>query len=361
MKTLQRQPDLRRGFATAALATVLAFTGVSCTGSADEQSPPAAAEQALPVSVRIVTPVPFTATLQLTGYIRSLEDVTVSTEEGGVVKEWLVEKGSRVSRGTVIAILNDDILRPQYAAANAQYQLAQLNFEKQSKVLEEQGISEIQVKTSEFNRDAARAQAELAKARLERTRIKSPVDGILDDRLVDEGELAPPGTPFARIVNLDVMKVVIAAPEGTGGILTRGTPVEVSVTTFGNETFTGKISFVGSAVVPDNRTIPVEVMLRNPGRRLKPDMIARVKVFQATRRSAILVDQGVIQQTDGSTFIVFVDDRGVARRRTVSLGSRSNGSVEILTGLSAGDRLIVSGTQNLIDGQKVDASESSGS
>jgi membrane fusion protein (multidrug efflux system) len=361
MKTSQQCTTIWPALAATTLIIAIILTAVSCTGSGEEKSSSPAEEKAFPVTVRQVTPVPFTATLQLTGYVRSLEDVIVSTEEGGVVRQWLLEKGSPVSRGTVLAILNDDILRPQYEAANAQYQLAQLNFEKQSKVLEEQGISEIQVKTSEFNRDAARAQAELAKARLERTRIKSPVNGILDDRLIDEGELAPPGTPFARIVNLDMMKVVISAPEVTGGILTRGTPVEVSVTAYGSEAFPGRISFVGSAVNPDNRTIPVEVMIRNPGRRLKPDMIARVKVFQATHRNAILAEEGVIQQLDASTFVVYIDEQGIARRRTVTLGGRTDGSVEILSGLKPGDRLIVSGTQNLYDGQKIDASESIGS
>jgi len=357
-----QQNRYRRGvFLNAFVLLLSAALAASCGDSkadgpaSNAQSSPV--ERIIPVKVQSVAAVPFEVTLQLTGYIKSLEDVTISVEEGGVVRQWEAERGDVVRQGTVIALLNDDLLRPMYEAAKAQYQIAEMNYQKQQKVFSDQGVSEMQVKTSEYTRDAAKAQAELAKARFERTRIKSPITGILDDRLIDEGELAPPGAPIARMVNLDRIKVLFNAPENYAGTLTRGTPVEVSVTAFPREKFMGKISFIGSAVSPDNRTIPVEVLLRNPGRKLKPDMIARASITQSLRRSTILVDESVLQQVDEKTHVVYVENAGKAQRRVVTLGARSDSRVEILTGLQAGDRVIVSGYQNVFDGQMVEVKQ----
>jgi membrane fusion protein (multidrug efflux system) len=362
MKTPRKpaRPEAFAGVVLTLLTTALMMSCGDSKGGKEGTASGAPEGRAAQVTVQTVSPSPFTETLELTGYIKATDDVTVSTEEGAVLKEGLAARGTYVKKGDVIARLNDDVLRPQYEAAQAQYQIAELNFQKQQKVFEEAGISEIQAKTSEYTRDAAKAQADLMKARLERMRVKSPVNGILDDRLVDEGELAPPGVAVARIVNLDRIKVLINAPENYAGTLTRGSQVSVRVSAYPGETFAGKISFVGAAVIPDNRTVPVEVVLSNPGRKLKPDMIARATVTQPVQRKVILVDEGVIQMVDQKTHVVYVEEDGKARRRTVTIGGRNDGRVEVLSGLKVGDHLIISGYQNVFDGQKVDISNTSG-
>jgi membrane fusion protein, multidrug efflux system len=351
-----------RTIARICLAFLASSLVISCGGSKhkpDAAAADSAAAGRAQITVETITPSTFTETIELTGYIKASDDVTVSTEEGGVLKQWLVERGAHVRKGDVIARLNDDVLRPQYEVAQAQFQIADLNYQKQQKVFEEAGISEIQVKTSEYTRDAARAQAELMKARFERTRIKSPVDGIVDDRLIDAGELAPPGIPVARIVNLDRMKVIINAPENYAGILTRGSQVRISVSAYPAEAITGTVSFVGAAVIPDNRTIPIEVVVRNPGRKLKPDMIARTAIRQPVQRKAILVDESAIQIVDPKTRVVYVEEDGKARRRVVTIGGRNSGKVEVTSGLKEGDRLIMSGVQRVYDGQPVEISNTS--
>ena len=340
-------------------AVILLFT--SCGGSKSEQGkPPVAgstAERVVPIQVQGVSPAPFTATLLLTGTIKAVEDVIVSTEEGGVLKQWKFQKGDAVKKGDVLAVFNDDIIRPMYESAHAQYRIAETNYSRQQKVFEDAGISEIQVLTSQYQRDGARAQAELARARLERTRVKTTINGILDDRRYNEGELAPPGAPVARVVNLDQVKLQVSVPENYAGAVRRGTSVEVTVTALPGETFKGQVTFVSASVQPDNRTVMVEALLRNTSRKLKPDMIARAKIVESIQRQAILVDESLVQQVDQRTMVVYVLESGKARRRTVTLGSRNDSKVEIVTGLKSGDMLITSGTQNLYDGVAVEVKQ----
>ncbi len=262
-----------------------------------------------------------------------------------------MEKGERVKKGEVIATLKDDVLQPSYLAAEAQYKLADMNSRKQQKVYEEQGISELQAKSAQYQADASKGQADIARARWERTFIKSPVDGILDDHLVDAGEMTIPGVALARVVAIDRVRIQINVPERYLGTLTKGTPVTFSVIAYPGEKYSGRISFVGSTVSPDNRTVTVECVIPNPGRKLKPDMIAKSTIVQSVPRKALLVAEEIVQQIDEGKRIVYVAVNGLAVQRAVSLGARADGKVEIVSGLKAGEQVIVTGQDQLVDGE----------
>lgn len=338
--------------------TILALGGLlmSCGDAQSENgaTPATTPEKVTPVRVLTLEPAPFAETLNVTGYIEALDDITISTEEGGVLKEWLVPKGRRVAQGQVIGHLKGDILEPQYQAAQANYRAADLTYQKQREVYKEQAISELQLKTSEYARDAAKAQADLARARFERTQIFSPVNGILDDRYVESGELALPGSRVARVVRLDRVKAVLLVPERYAGSIERGAKVSVRVTAFPGEEFPGTVSYVGAAVIPDNRSIPIEISLSNPGLKLKPEMIARAALEQSESRTAIVVEEAAVVPFDQDRRAVYVVENGMAARRVVTTGARSGGKVEILSGLQAGDQLIVSGYQQIADGKPVE-------
>jgi RND family efflux transporter MFP subunit len=343
-----------------AASLVLFASCASKEGSAPRPTGGAPDERILPVQVLVVGTTPFRETLHLTGTIRSVDDITLSTEEGGVLKEWLVPRGAAVEAGQVIALINDDMLRPAFDAADAQFKIAELNYEKQRKVFDEAAVSELQMKSAEYTRDAAKAQADLARARLERTRVKSPISGVVEDRLADAGELLAPGSPVARIVSLGRIKAVINVPERYAGTISKGSRVSVRVTAYPGETFEGVVSFVGAAVNTDNRSLPVEVMIANAGRRLKPDMIARAVISQSAEREAILVNESMLLQVDADTYALYVEKDGRAVRRSVTLGARSGSNAEVLSGLATGDRLIVSGAQGLYDGQPVSVVDTPG-
>ena len=118
------------------------------------------------------------------------------------------------------------------------------------------------------------------------------------------------------------------------------------------------MSFVGAAVTADNRSLSVEVLIGNADRRLKPDMIARAVISQSSEREALILDGSLLVQLDAETYAVFIEKDGRAVRRTVTLGARNGSNNEILSGLSTGDRVIVSGSQALYDGQPVSVVES---
>jgi membrane fusion protein, multidrug efflux system len=333
---------------------IVALLCSSCGGgNPKENADAAAAQSAANIKVIEVRPVVFEDAIFLTGTVKAYDDITISPEEGGIVKQWTVKKGTYVKAGTVLGRLNDDLLVAGYNAALAQYKMAELNYDKQKNVYAEQGISELQMKSSEYNRDAAKAQADLMKARLDHTHIVSPVSGVFDHYFVDEGEMAAPGAPIARVVNASMVRIAIDVPERHAPDIRQGTRASITPDVFPKDTIHGTVSFVGAAISPSNRTLPVEVTLSNPGLKLKPEMIARVRLIRSLKPQAILVDESLLQQADRNKTILFVERNGRAEERAVRTGGRQGSNVEILEGLNAGDRLVTVGYNKLVNGQQV--------
>ncbi len=339
--------------------TVLALSASAVlTSCGDEKAESAnmgdnAQTQKITVRVTEIQPSSFDEVIDITGAVASDGDVLVPADEGGRVLAWQVPLGARVRAGQVLAQLDSALLRSGFDAAQAQYNIAQTNYEKQKRVYEQQGISELQLKTLEYQRDAARAQRDLARERLERTRVKSPIAGTLNARMVEKGEMSIPGAPIAHVVNTDRLKLEAGIPERFAASFRVGDKVDFTVDAISATTFSGTISFVGAAVNKDNRTIPVEVRISGHGGKLKPDMIAEMAVTLGARENSIVIAEDFIIKNDKDVFVVYVEKDGIAHERQVTPGGSSRGRVLILDGLDVGERLITVGQQNVADGQPV--------
>lgn len=336
----------------AAFVALTALTLAGCN-SGDAKTAEPVAKSALTVRVETLQPRPITDALPVAGIVKAYEDVLLSAEEGGVVKGWRADKGSRVSKGEILVVLKDEVVKASYEAAEAQYNMSQLNVQKQEKVYEEQGISELQYRNLQYGRDAAKANAELMKARWERMQIKSPISGILDEQFFDAGEFVPTGVPIAHIVNLSTLKISSEVPERHAGSISIGAPMLVTFDAFPGDTLRTRVTFVGSTVNASNRALIVEAALPNPTGRLKPEMIGKVLVLRAVRLNALLVATNSVQLVDRDRHVVFVERNGKAEQRIVTLGVVQGSDVEILSGVRPGDRVITTDVQKLVDGTPV--------
>jgi len=309
--------------------------------------------QPVNVKIEILKPVRLVDGIQVAGTVKASEDVNITPEEGGIVKEWKAKKGQAVKKGDLVCILKDEVIKAGYDAAEAQYKMADLNLEKQQKVFDQQGISELQLKNLMYGRDAAKANADLMKARWERTQLRSPFDGIVDNTIPNEGDFAPPGVPIARIVNTSIIKIQADVPELHSGSVLPGTQAIISFDALPQDTLRGKVNFVGSTVSPSNRALQVEIVLPNPRHRIKSEMVAKVKLLRETKANAILISENIVQLVDRDRSIVYVENAGKAEERRVKLGGRQGNLVEVLEGLNAGDHLIIIGFQKVINGSPV--------
>lgn len=341
------------------LTLLLVFSAalfVNSCGQSDAHTGEGAEPEAVrrvPVQIEEVRLAPFTDAIQVSGIIKGRDDVMLSPEEGGVIKEWLVEKGQSVKKGEILGVLKDEVARASYEAAAAQWKLSETNFAMQENMFAEKAISELQYKSAMYNRDAAKAGSDLALARLERTRLRSPINGVLNDTFADAGEFAPPAMPVAHIVSPQQLKITAEISERHVGTIRVGNVALVIPDAFPEDTIIARISYVGSAVNPSNRSLPIEMSIVNEGLRLKPEMIAKVKVVRSSNKSTMLISENVVQLVDRDRHVVFVENDGLAHERELKLGARQGNHVEVLEGLKPGDHLIVAGNQGLVNGQAV--------
>ncbi|MBR9977942.1 MAG: efflux RND transporter periplasmic adaptor subunit [Bacteroidetes bacterium] len=310
-----------------------------------------------PVTTLELTLTDFNEVITVTGTIASYEDVKVPADEGGKVLQWLVPLGAYVRSGQTLVQLDSAIVRTNYDAAVAHYNIAQTNYERQINVYKEQGISELQLKTLEYQRDAARAQMEMSRVRLERTRVKSPINGTVNARLIEAGEMSAPGQPVAHVVNTDRLKILAGIPERHANSFRVGENVSFTVDAASGDTFRGVIRFIGAAVVRDNRTLPVEVDIIGAQSQLKPDMIAKMSVTLRGRTESIVIPEDAALKTEKDEFVAYVVEDNLARERKLTIGGTNKGRMLVTGGLQAGDRLIIAGQQHVADGQAVVVSQ----
>ncbi len=309
------------------------------------------------VEVERVEPRNFTRTIRLTGVVQAMRDVLVSAEESGVVRQIVRDKGLPIRSGAAILKLDDGILLAQVRTATAQAELAQVLWERRKKLYEEDEIgSEVSYLEAKYGAEQALGNLAALQTRLARTTVSAPINGVLDARFVEVGSMVSPGTPVARIVQMDSVKVVAGVPERFALDIVTGANATVSFDVLEGDDFAGNIAYVGAAVEPDSRTFPVELVLPNPGRRIKPEMIAEITVVQQELKDAIVVPQQALVSMEEGYVIFVVDGSGDEVRadaRSVQIVAAQGNEAIIGSGLHQGDRVVVVGQQGLTDGDRV--------
>lgn len=304
------------------------------------------------VKVKTLTPQTFVDYIEVTGTVNADVATTISAEEAGVVQRFLKEKGDWVNREEVIVALKSEILQASYEEARAVYQLSKATFERQANLYKDQVISEQKYLEYKYGLERDKARLDNLRARLQKTRIKSPVAGYFDSRFVEVGEFVQPGTPLVKVVKTDVVKVAAGVPERFVQDVELGSHVEISFDVLHGEVFSGRITFVGPGIDRSSRTFPIEVKLQNESRKLKPEMFAKVRIRKSEVTNAIVVPRDAIIETEDGKF-VFVSNSMIARKREIEISGAYENRIWIKDGLQAGDRLIIVGHRELVDGERI--------
>jgi membrane fusion protein (multidrug efflux system) len=294
----------------------------------------------------------YTDYIPVMGTVQAVQKTSLSAYEGARVKKILVDKGSKVTKGDTILVLENDILRANLDAAEAQYRIDQINYEKQEQIFKDKVNSEFQVLQAKYKRDASKANYELVKARYDKTFLIAPFSGIVDRRNFDLDEFAAPGLPIIEMMNNTKFKVEVGVPERYVGQIKKGVKVKIKLKNVESELFVGTVSYVGASIITDNRTFPVEIMVEGNSPYLKPELAAEVYIENGIFDNVVKIPDEVLSRIDDG-YIVFVVENEIAKSRKIEILNRAGEEIAVKKGLSAGDKLVTVGYQNLIDGQSV--------
>ena len=315
--------------------------------------------QAEQVKVKEVVVAPLSATtfkhfVELQGTIDAKNNVQVTPKSGGAVTAVYVKEGDAVRAGTVLAKIDDQILRESVEEVRNQLSLANTVFEKQASLWKQQIGTEIQYLQAKNNKEGLEKRLSTLNVQLSQSSVTSPISGIVDQVNVKTGEMAMPGMGIVRVVNLSQLKVVAKVADSYAGSVRKGDAVVVRFPDI-NKELTTRISFVSTTVDPLSRTFSIEAPLPSDNS-LKPNMLAQVKINDISKTNTIVIDQNLVQNTENGQLVYVAVSEGnkkLAKARQVKTGLSYGGQVEIMTGLNSGDQLITQGYQELVDGQPI--------
>jgi membrane fusion protein (multidrug efflux system) len=335
-----------------ALIILMLLNACDSSSGEDKKEDSKSIEPSVYVKTVTLHPKSFIDNIEVLGVAKAQYEAKLSSDEGGKIKEFVKDKGSFVNKGDVILVMDNDVLKANLDAALAQYERAESTYVKQEQVYKEKVTSELTYLNSKFERDATKANYDLNKARYERTFIKAPFSGTVNMKYTEIGETVLPGAPIVSMVSMGKIKIEAGVPENYVNDVKIGNNVEVVFKDLDSSKYSSKISYVGQTITTDNRTFPVEILLDNSNRKIKPELSARLFIERKHYEKVFVVPAETVTETDLGPSL-FVEKDGVAKMRIVDVISRSENEVAIKSGINDGENLIVVGFQNLIEGEKV--------
>ncbi|NLY24641.1 MAG: efflux RND transporter periplasmic adaptor subunit [Bacteroidales bacterium] len=318
----------------------------SCGGKEKDGSAESEASQKSNVRVEEVQLVAVDQISTFTATIEADQVNNIAPAMGGRIRKIYVDVGAYVRRGQALVAMD----AANFTQQQTQVATLRRDYERYNELFAVGGISKQQL-------DQAKTQLDIAESALnnlgENTTLTSPVSGVVTARNYDAGDVASQ-LPILTIENINPVKVMVNVSESYYSNVVKGMPVEVQADALGNETFQGKVTLIYPTIDPMSHTFTVEVSVPNSDQRLRPGMFARVKMNFGTNERPLVSDKAVLKQTGSNDRYVFIEKEGKAIYTLVELGTRLADKYEIVSGLSAGDRVITEGNTGLIDGAAVE-------
>ena len=287
--------------------------------------------------------------VRATGRIEAVQAVDLRPDEQGRVTALLFREGQFVAKGTPLVKIDDAMFRAQAERAAADRDLARQQVERARRLREQNATSPADLERAAAADRSAAAALAMLQLQIERTTVRAPFAGVVGQRFVSEGDYVTSATRLLTLQTIDPQRAVIEVPERHAVELRPGQSVEFSVAAKPGRIFRAEVDFIDPVVENAKRTILVKARAPNPDRVLKPGMFIEARLATATRANAVVVPEDAVQPLRTAN-VVWAVANGKASRRVVQLGARSQGVVEVLSGVQAGELVVVGGLERMAEG-----------
>jgi len=298
---------------------------------------------------------PFRTWVEVQGTVDARQSIEVTAESMGVVRNIKVKEGQKVSKGQILAELDQTVLLQSIEEIKGQLDFAKQLYTKQSNLWKQNIGSEVQYLNAKNQKESLERRLSTIESQLDMTRIKAPVSGTVDQVYLKLGQSTAMGMPAVRVVNFNDLRVITDLSESYVSRVREGASVDMEFKDL-NLSAQGRIAYVARSISALNRTFRAEVPLNNREGLYRPNMIVGMKINDYSTNKAIKIPVNLLQNSDEGTFVMVVRGEGTALKasRVSVTPGRSNGiETEILQGLQAGDRIITTGYNDLNDGQAI--------
>src|SRR6266850_1190402 len=290
--------------------------------------------------------------VQTQGSVESIENIQVSSKTPGIVTQVFVVEGEMVSKGQILGQVDNSLILRGIEELKSSIELANTVYERQKNLWDQKIGTEVQYLQAKNTKENLERRLGSMNEQNDMTRIKSPINGVVDEVTVRVGQNIAPGMPAARVVNNQDLKVKANVSEAYVSQIKKGNRAIVTIPDLKKD-IEAVVSFVGRNINGLSRTFVVEVRLPSSAD-LRPNMSTVLRIVFESSNNALVVPVNVVQDINGQKVVYTADTSGkiaVAHRNVVEVVGVYDNGAEIKSGLKPGDQVITVGYQGLNDGE----------
>ncbi len=314
------------------------------------------ADRATVVRIKELRPEPFRHHILLSGKVKAEKEVFVSPEMSGQVERIFVKEGQRVAQGQILMKLSTEVTEQSIKEVKSNLELLTKLYEKQKNLWDQNIGSEVEYLQSKTNKESAEARLASLQEQLNMAEVRAAFDGVIEDVAIKEGEIAMPGARNIHLVNLKDLSIETNVSESYLTDIREGEEVEAEFPTYPGMKKELPVTRVGSVIDNLSRTFEVEVGLKNPDEKIKPNQLASLKIIDFETDSALVVPSIIIKQDTKGYYIYRLKETGEhpeAEKVYIVPGRYSGNKTMTEEGLEPGMKIIVDGYNLVTDGAKV--------
>lgn len=297
----------------------------------------------------------FADIIEALGTTKAIETAVITADTTEKIVNIHFHDGQQVKKGQLLVSLNAAEETAQLLAASGELIEAQTSLARAEQLLETKALSEATLQKRKALLKRAQGNVDALKARISDLRISAPFGGVLGLREVSVGTLVKPGDVITTIDDLSKIRVDFSVPAVLLDELQPGQKIIGHVDAFPKQEFTGSIQTINTQVDPSTRTVKVRAILPNKSGILKPGLLMEVTLYRNSREALLIPEEALIKYGDKNTVfkIVKKDTSFYAQQVSITIGSRKPGYIEVLSGLTAGDKIVAHGVLKINDGTEL--------
>lgn len=305
----------------------------------------------IPIEVLKAAPTVLDNSINITGSVLANESIEVTSELPGKISGIYFKEGDKVEKGDLLVKINDEELRAQLDKLKYTRKLYEDTEVRMRQLLERDAISQEEYDIALTGSQTSAADIRVLEAQIAKATIRAPFAGIIGLRYVSEGSYLAPATVIASLYSVDPAKIEFSVPGRYGNVVSKGDKISF-VTESSDEVFSGEVYAIEPKIDPVTRTLLVRALSPNKNGKLIPGQFIRIRLILETKQDAIMIPtMAVVPEANGHT--VFLVKDGKASSVKINIGFRGAQEVEVVSGISAGDSVVVSGIQQIKEGSTV--------
>lgn len=335
--------------------SVFLFLVVALTGCKDNERNVKNEPQRVKVELMTVTASNDLHTGRYSGTAEEENGTALSFPVSGTVRTLKVHLGQRVVFGQLIATLDPTSMQSSYNAAKAAFKRTEDTYNRMKELHEKGSLPEIKWVEVQSLLEQARSMQEIAAKNLYDCKLYAPYSGVISEKNIEVGQNVMPGMPVVQLVTASQLKVKIAVPETEITSVSVGQDAKIQVPALGRKVLTGTVDKKGIMANPFSRSYDVKLNVKDTDSGLMPGMVVEVSLLSSAQKtdSQCIIPANIVQLDERNNNFIWVNKNGRATKRIIRCGDYMANGVTVLSGLSAGDQIIVKGQHKVCEGTEV--------